>query len=99
MAICSSDCQCSEKTTRFLFDGQVDQVSCLSLKLIPRSLHFRPLESCVTKLIAPPSYDNPTGKAAVEKHNYTGHIRRIGEEKLSKGKKSILLGGGLWKGH
>jgi hypothetical protein len=42
-------------------------------------------------------YDNPSGEAAVEKHHYTGHIRRIGEEKLSKGKKSIQLAGGLWK--
>ena len=32
-------------------------------------------------------YDNPTGEAAVEKHHYTGHIRRIGEEKVSQGKK------------
>jgi hypothetical protein len=39
-------------------------------------------------------YDNPTGQAAVEKYNYTGHIRRIGEEKLSKGKKSIQLADG-----
>jgi hypothetical protein len=36
-------------------------------------------------------------KAAVEKHNYTGHIRRTGEEKLIKAKKSILLVSGLWK--
>lgn len=27
-------------------------------------------------------YDNPTGHAAVAAHGYTGHIRRIGEEKL-----------------
>ncbi len=33
------------------------------------------------------AYDNPTGEAAVEKHNYTGHIRRKGEEKLKKRKK------------
>jgi hypothetical protein len=34
-------------------------------------------------------YDNPTGHAAVEKKNYTSHIRRIGEEKLDKkGRKS-----------
>jgi putative transposase len=28
------------------------------------------------------AYDNPTGEAAVEKYNYTDHIRRKGEEKL-----------------
>ena len=34
-------------------------------------------------------YDNPTGKAAVEKHQYVPHIRRIGEEaKARKHKKS-----------
>ena len=33
------------------------------------------------------AYDNPIGEAAVEKHNYTGHIRRKGEEKLKKRKK------------
>ena len=26
-------------------------------------------------------YDNPTGREAVEKHHYVGHIRKIGEEK------------------
>ena len=33
------------------------------------------------------AYDNPTGEAAVEKHNYTGHIRRKGEEKVPKKRK------------
>jgi putative transposase len=33
-------------------------------------------------------YDNPTGWEAVTSHNYTPHIRRIGEEKLNaKGQK------------
>jgi len=33
-------------------------------------------------------YDNPTGRAAVAAHEYIGHIRRIGEEKLdAKGRK------------
>ena len=36
-------------------------------------------------------------KPRLEKYHYTGHIRRIGEEKLMQGKKSILLGAGLWK--
>ena len=58
----------------------------------PKPTKAKPQNLCLDK-----GYDNPTGKAAVEKHNYTGHIRRIGEEKLSKGKKSILLVGGLWK--
>lgn len=31
-------------------------------------------------------YDNPTGHAAVEDRGYTGHIRRIGEEKLDEAK-------------
>lgn len=34
-------------------------------------------ELCLDK-----GYDNPTGHAAVEARDYTGHIRRIGEEKL-----------------
>lgn len=29
-------------------------------------------------------YDNPTGHAAVEKHNYIGHIRSIKEEGVKK---------------
>jgi putative transposase len=33
------------------------------------------------------AYDNPTGEAAVEKHTYTGHIRRKGEEKVHKERK------------
>ena len=32
-------------------------------------------------------YDNPTGKAAAEKHDFTPHIRRIGEEKLDEKKR------------
>jgi len=33
-------------------------------------------------------YANPTGEQAVAQHNYQGHIRRIGEEKLdSRGRK------------
>lgn len=60
----------------------------------PKPTKAKPQNLCLDK-----GYDNPTGKAAVEKHQYTSHIRRIGEEKLSKGKKSIRLGGGLWKEH
>jgi putative transposase len=33
------------------------------------------------------AYDNPTGEAVVEKHNYTSHIRRKGEEKVHKKRK------------
>jgi putative transposase len=33
------------------------------------------------------AYDTPTGEAAVEKHTYTGPIRRTGEEKLHKKRK------------
>lgn len=50
----------------------------------PKPTPKRPQNLCLDK-----GYDNPTGKAAVAKHKYVGHIRRIGEEKMSKGKKSI----------
>lgn len=36
-----------------------------------------PLHLCLDK-----GYDNPTGHQTVEDYGYTGHIRRIGEEKL-----------------
>ncbi|MDP6421112.1 MAG: hypothetical protein QF672_07245 [SAR202 cluster bacterium] len=29
-------------------------------------------------------YDNPTGHTAVAEYGYTGHVRRIGEEKLDE---------------
>ena len=58
----------------------------------PKPTKKNPQNLCLDK-----GYDNPTGKAAVEKYHYTGHIRRIGEEKLRQGKKSILLGAGSWK--
>jgi len=32
-------------------------------------------------------YDNPSGKQAAEDHEYTPHIRRIGEEKLDEKKR------------
>jgi putative transposase len=60
----------------------------------PNPTKKKPQHLCLDK-----GYDNPSGKAAVEKHHYTGHIRRIGEEKSSKGKKSIQLAGGSWKEH
>lgn len=60
----------------------------------PKPTQKKPQHLCLDK-----GYDNPTGEAAVEKHQYTGHIRRIGEEKLRQGKKSIQLAGGSWKGH
>lgn len=58
----------------------------------PKPTKMKPQHLCLDK-----GYDNPSGEAAVEKHHYTGHIRRIGEEKLSTGKKSIQLAGGSWK--
>ena len=58
----------------------------------PKPTQKKPQHLCLDK-----GYDNPSGEAAVEKYHYTGHIRRIGEETLSKGKKSIQLAGGLWK--
>ena len=60
----------------------------------PKPTKTKPQHLCLDK-----GYDNPTGEAAVEKHRYTGHIRHIGEEKLSRGKKSIRLAAGSWKGH
>jgi putative transposase len=60
----------------------------------PKPTKSKPQHLCLDK-----GYDNPSGKAAVEKHKYTGHIRRIGEEKLEQGKKNILRGDGLSKGH
>ncbi len=60
----------------------------------PKPTKTKPQNLCLDK-----GYDNPTGEAAVKKHKYTPHIRRIGEEKISQGKKSIRLVGGLWKGH
>jgi putative transposase len=64
----------------------------------PKPTKAKPQNLCLDK-----GYDNPTSQAAVEKHKYTGHIRRIGEEKVSKGKKSFLLVGGSsnerWHGY
>jgi putative transposase len=60
----------------------------------PKPTQKKPQHLCLDK-----GYDNPTGEAAVEKHYYTGHIRRIGEEKLSQGKKSFRLAVGSWKEH
>jgi putative transposase len=60
----------------------------------PTPTKKKPQHLCLDK-----GYDNPNGEAAVEKHYYTGHIRRIGEEKLSQGKKSFRLAAGLWKEH
>ena len=37
----------------------------------------QPLHLCLDK-----AYDNPTGAQAIADYGYTGHVRRIGEEKL-----------------
>lgn len=58
----------------------------------PKPTKKKPQHLCLDK-----GYDNPIGEAAVEKHQYTGHIRRIGEEQLRRGKKSIRLAAGSWK--
>ncbi len=58
----------------------------------PKPTKKKPQHLCLDK-----GYDNPRGEAAVEKHHYTGHIRRIGEEKMSQGKKSFRLAAGSWK--
>jgi len=65
----------------------------------PKPSKAKPQHVCLDK-----GYDNPTGEAAVAKHRYTPHIRRIGEEKLRAGlagtiKKSMRLAAGSWKGH
>lgn len=48
----------------------------------PKPTKEKPQHLCLDK-----GYDNPTGHAAAKKHNYTPHIRRIGEEKLDKKKR------------
>lgn len=60
----------------------------------PKVTETKPQHLCLDK-----GYDNPSGEAAIAKHHYTGHVRRIGEETLGKGKKSFRLDDGLWKGH
>ena len=50
----------------------------------PQPTKQKPQNLCLDK-----GFDNPTAQAAVEKHHYIGHIRRIGEEKSGLGKKSI----------
>ena len=47
----------------------------------PEPTEQEPQHLCLDK-----GYDNPTGKEAVEKHSYTPHIRKIGEEKLDEKK-------------
>lgn len=49
----------------------------------PKPSPKQPPTLCLDK-----AYENPTSEAVVSKHNYIGHIRRIGEEQLdAKGKK------------
>ena len=43
----------------------------------PQPTEEEPQHLCLDK-----GYDNPTGEKAVADHHYTGHIRRIGEEKM-----------------
>ena len=46
----------------------------------PQPTEERPQHLCLDK-----GYDNPTGREAVEQHQYRPHIRRIGKEKLDEG--------------
>lgn len=46
-----------------------------------------PTEEDPQNLCLDKGYDNPTGRQAVREHNYTPHIRKIGEEKLEAGQK------------
>jgi putative transposase len=43
----------------------------------PQPTPAAPQHLCLDK-----AYDNPTGRAAVDDHQYMAHVRRIGEEKL-----------------
>lgn len=45
----------------------------------PRPTAAEPQHLCLDK-----AFDNATGYAACQKHSYTPHIRRIGEEKLDE---------------
>lgn len=45
----------------------------------PQPSEEKPQHLCLDK-----GYDNPTGHQAVADHQYTPHIRRIGEEKLDE---------------
>jgi putative transposase len=45
----------------------------------PQPTAEQPQHLCLDK-----GYDNPTGRQAVADHQYTPHIRRIGEEKLDE---------------
>jgi putative transposase len=46
-----------------------------------------PTEDSPQHLCLDKGYDNPTGKQAVEDHQYQPHIRRIGQEKLDTKKR------------
>ena len=49
----------------------------------PEPTEENPQNLCLDK-----GYDNPTGRAAVTKHKYTPHVRRIRDEKpVSRGKR------------
>jgi putative transposase len=48
----------------------------------PEPTENHPQHLCLDK-----GYDNPTGHAAAEEHEYVPHIRRIGEEKLDEKKR------------
>ncbi len=45
----------------------------------------QPQHLCLDK-----GYDNPTGRDATQKHGYTAHIKRIGEEKLDEAKEKCF---------
>jgi putative transposase len=46
----------------------------------------QPTEEAPQNLCLDKGYDNPTGRQAAADHQYTPHIRRIGEEKLDENK-------------
>lgn len=57
----------------------------------PQPTAEQPQHLCLDK-----AYDNPTGEAAVSKHGYVGHIRRIGEERAARdGQKNTSRAAGL----
>ena len=60
-----------------LLDGTIEAV----VVERPEPTPEKPQHLCLDK-----AYDNPTGHQTAAKHNYTPHIRRIGEEKLDENK-------------
>lgn len=62
----------------------------LLYKTLSAVIVFRPNPKEIEQhLCLDKGYDNPTGREAVEKHKYTPHIRKIGEEKWDENQQKI----------